>query len=321
MGNSPIGNFITANTYSAPQNPVGEKLVAGTKYWNTINSAEEMYTKVTSSNGQFSLSDGVGYMASFTMKSRYKVNMQLSISVTKDSQIDLYFDGTEAILRPSPSTYGSYGKYRRYTYTVPIGTSLTSFLLKIVARTTTYTYQETTCLEWEYVLEPDGTYRRECISYGSVTRTGYAYPFVEISLNPTAGITTGVFEMVDDVETFTRHAPYSGKLTAIVRGQNFQLDTTNEKMQAQVPASARTSIQTASETNPTENRVFDVTMLLERITANFISYRDSMKSKIYERLNFSVTIFWHTYTDYRLADAAWSLIATYGFGTIEKIIA
>ncbi|RMG39277.1 MAG: hypothetical protein D6732_04335, partial [Methanobacteriota archaeon] len=175
------------------------------------------------------------------------------------------------------------------------------FLIKIVARETSYTTQR-------------------IIGSSILTYSVTVNPLVEVQITPSSSLTAGVFELVNDVEEFIRYPTASGKLTALVQGQNFNMTTENQKMDAQVPPSARASMQTAAQTNPTENRVFDVTMLLEKITARFISFRDSIKTKVYNTLTFQTTVGWYTYTDKKLADAAWGLLDTYGFGTVEKII-
>ncbi|RMG21929.1 MAG: LamG domain-containing protein, partial [Methanobacteriota archaeon] len=141
QGNTPIGTHITADTYASSANPIGEKLVAGTKYWNTQNGAEEFYTKVLSSDGTFQLTHNVAYMTSFAIQSRSKMTVQLDIIVTETSEIDLYLDGTDPLPRPIPVQTGPGSSLRKYSYYVDIGTSLSSFLIKIVARETSYTTQ------------------------------------------------------------------------------------------------------------------------------------------------------------------------------------
>ncbi|RMG43409.1 MAG: hypothetical protein D6732_00130, partial [Methanobacteriota archaeon] len=75
------------------------------------------------------------------IQSRSKMTVQLDIIVTETSEIDLYLDGTDPLPRPVPVQTGPGSSLRKYSYYVDIGTSLSSFLIKIVARETSYTTQ------------------------------------------------------------------------------------------------------------------------------------------------------------------------------------
>ena len=58
-------------------------------------------------------------------------------------------------------------------------------------------------------------------------------------------------------------------------GNQFNANTLNEKQDAAIPYTARDSMDAAAAEEPTKNRVFDVTLLLERIVADFEVFKNS----------------------------------------------
>ncbi len=83
---------------------------------------------------------------------------------------------------------------------------------------------------------------------------------------------------------------------------------------------ARQSMKQAADENPTENRVFDVTLLLEKIVSDFEGFKAQVKGIIFELLTFEVSLLFATISDNKLADFVWSKVNEYGFGSIERII-
>ncbi len=76
----------------------------------------------------------------------------------------------------------------------------------------------------------------------------------------------------------------------------------------------------AADENPTENCVFDVTLLLEKILADFEGFKAQVKTIIFDLLTFEVNLLFSTISDNKLADFVWTKVNEYGFGSIERII-
>jgi hypothetical protein len=107
-------------------------------------------------------------------------------------------------------------------------------------------------------------------------------------------------------------------LKTMVYGPGFSDDLENEKMDAQVPVDARTSMRAVAAEEPTKNKVFDINLVFEQLVSRYNTFKGEIESKVYEMLNFQVDIAGIDYTDRRLANTVWSLLESYSFGSIER---
>jgi hypothetical protein len=68
--------------------------------------------------------------------------------------------------------------------------------------------------------------------------------------------------MDEEAEYFDYKPMNNNFIKHFVRGNGFQDNLENEKMNAQVPPDARASMRAAAEEEPTKNRMFDITYCL-----------------------------------------------------------
>ena len=310
-GSTKLHNSVDSMTYGESSS-TGEKLVKGSTYWETnSNGVQKSYSTITS-NGQYSLTDGTNYLSSFTLQGRDSQWVDIKITTTKDTSIDLYSQSSTPITAYSIVRVGS---YKFWYYQFFLGTTPTSYLIKTKA-VKTFDGYITICHEWQS--NPfDDSQPPLCVDQETIAT--YIQPELTIELTNFNGY-TGYYEQVDGVEEFKIDRFYTSStnpdyITTMVLGDGFQPDTSNERMDAQVPPSARTSMQQAASTNPTKDRVFDVSLLLEKIVADFSTLKGDVQSKIYEMLSVSIAL-----GGKKFADWIWRILEEYGFGSIERII-
>jgi hypothetical protein len=112
------------------------------------------------------------------------------------------------------------------------------------------------------------------------------------------------------------------KVNSSTRVNDARSDITidNQKMTAHVPPDASDNMRAAVAEEPTKNRVFDINLIFEQIVSQYNTFKNQIESKVYEVLSFQVNFGVGVYTDRRLANTVWSLLESYGFGSIERII-
>ncbi|MHA2170129.1 MAG: hypothetical protein ACXAB7_09580 [Candidatus Kariarchaeaceae archaeon] len=280
-GSTGIGDPISGMTYGKVPGG-GERIINGTTYWETTGTytQHEYSAENADASDYFYLSSSNAEMLSFGIQSRFNQEMTMKIQVYYISQVAVYYNGEEAM--SSSKTCGS--GICTYTLEFYAGTDVMSFLIK--------NYDATWIKIW--LLDSD--------------------------LTPFTG-RAGYYSLIDSVEEFLPEPVDSnGYVQSVTYGYGFTNTPDNEKLEAQVPQAARTSMREAAETNPTENRVFDVNLLLEQVVSNFQYFKNNVKSKVYNLLVWEIPVLLWTYKETKLADFVWSLLDEYGFGTIERII-
>ena len=255
---------------------VGEKIVAGTSYWAPIDGANVV-------NETYAIVESTDGIFSLKKNSGYMASFALQQRYNSNVQLDIVTaqDAQSALYLEStvavtPSSTSVSNNLRHQSYTLQVGSEITALSIKTV------TAGPSTLL---------------------IALTGYEG-------------NTGVFKMVNGVEEFTRYTTVYEKVSALVLNDGFDLNVVNQKNDAQIPLSARTSMQAAAAEEPTKNRVFDINLLMENLVARFEEFRSSVKNQVYDLLKYKILF----YTRYDLADGAWGLINEFGFGSVERII-
>jgi len=258
--------LIDALTYKASEGNtmVGEKIVAGTSYWAPIDGANVV-------NETYAIVESTDGIFSLKKNSGYMASFALQQRYNSNVQLDIVTaqDAQSALYLEStvavtPSSTSVSNNLRHQSYTLQVGSEITALSIKTV------TAGPSTLL---------------------IALTGYEG-------------NTGVFKMVNGVEEFTRYTTVYEKVSALVLNDGFDLNVVNQKNDAQIPLSARTSMQAAAAEEPTKNRVFDINLLMENLVARFEEFRSSVKNQVYDLLKYKILF----YTRYDLADGAWGLI-------------
>ena len=143
---------------------------------------------------------------------------------------------------------------------------------------------------------------------------------VDFTSIPT-GVDIGFFELNSDGQPVYLKRPWTevfdpyngsqthGHLKEIVGGRKFKTDWNYEIDTAAIHWDAQASMQSAANTNPTKDKVFDIDQMFQSLISSFEDFKDSIKSKIYQYISIKA-----------VAGFVWDLVKKYGFGSIERVI-
>ncbi|MCY3414327.1 MAG: LamG domain-containing protein [Candidatus Heimdallarchaeota archaeon] len=317
-----FSTLIDSFTYYKDAETGGEKLSAGGSYWKTaINDPEEQNYLVTDFGGDHTidLTHTKNYMVSYVFESRYRSDVTIEVITTENSQVTMYLDSnTQILIDSTVPNLDPNDSYKKLTYVIEDLSGQLSVLFKVQAERNAYTG----IIGWQYVCSnPSITDEATCLLFGfdwesePILGTLYEQPSLNIKM-PNFDGKVGVFEQVDGVEEFVSYPLSSDYVSHAVIGQDFEDSSENERTAASIPYSARPSMDAAAAENPTENRVFDAVLLLEKIVAQYGDFKSLIKEKVYDLLVFTVL----GITKTEIADSVWSLLEEYGFGSVERII-